>query len=381
MVNSVDRTETLDAGAVELHDRWLRVYFGPRARVPHADFHYVWLRHNCDRDRHPITRERTLDASEIDWDLSVRSARVNAAAQELEVEWTNDPRDGISRFALDWLASHAYAPAREHVPAPPSDVREVSFDARDVLRDGGVAQAAIALVRTHGIAIARHFLPAGSSAPDDTERLVEAFGAAGLSVIGTHFGRIEDLRTDNSTNANTDQLGYTDAGINLHTDQPFLASPPRYQLLHAMRAADEGGDNAIVDALAAARYLESIDSDAFDLLCTVPVHFHRRQKSFEALEVAPILRFDGPTFQVRYSYFTMAPFTQPFARMESWYRAYRRFAQIVRDQAHQFRFLLSAGDFVLYDNHRMLHARTSFRGPRWVRGVYFDPSLIARSTR
>ena len=34
-------------------------------------------------------------------------------------------------------------------------------------------------------------------------------------MVETHFGRIEDLRTDNTTNQNTDQLGYTDAAINL----------------------------------------------------------------------------------------------------------------------------------------------------------------------
>ncbi len=45
-------------------------------------------------------------------------------------------------------------------------------------------------------------------------------------MVETHFGRIEDLRTDNTTNQNTDQLGYTDAAINLHTDQPFIADPP-----------------------------------------------------------------------------------------------------------------------------------------------------------
>jgi gamma-butyrobetaine dioxygenase/trimethyllysine dioxygenase len=58
--------------------------------------------------------------------------------------------------------------------------------------------------------------------------------------------------------------------------------------------------------------------------------------------------------------------------MEAWYRAHDRFARLVRDPAHQYRFLLGPGDFVLYDNQRMLHARTGFRGARWVRGVCFD---------
>ena len=52
------------------------------------------------------------------------------------------------------------------------------------------------------------------------------FLPCGASVVETHFGRIEDLRTDNTTNKNNDQLGYTDAAINLHTDQPFITDPP-----------------------------------------------------------------------------------------------------------------------------------------------------------
>ena len=31
-----------------------------------------------------------------------------------------------------------------------------------------------------------------------------------------------------------------------------------------------------------------------------------------------------------------------------------------------------SGDWLLYDNHRTLHARTAFTGARWLRGVYFD---------
>lgn len=49
---------------VELRDAWLRVHFGPPAST-HADYHYLWLRHNCDGDRHPPTRERVVDSSDI----------------------------------------------------------------------------------------------------------------------------------------------------------------------------------------------------------------------------------------------------------------------------------------------------------------------------
>lgn len=39
----------------------------------------------------------------------------------------------------------------------------------------------------------------------------------------------------------------------------------------------------------------------------------------------------------RYSYFSMAPHIVPFGKMESWYRAYNKFANLVRDENHQFK--------------------------------------------
>jgi len=234
-----------------------------------------------------------------------------------------------------------------------------------------VAARALAVVRTHGLVIVR-----GDPAADPvaaTEPLVQAFERQGLGVIETHFGRIEDLRPDNTTNQNTDQLGYTSAGIDVHTDQPFLPHPPRWQLLQAIVPATHGGDNFIVDGQAAAAYFASIDEPGHALLTSVDVRFHRKQKAFERLVVAPIVVLDGPRgFQIRYSYFTLAPHRVPFARMRAWYRAYDAFARLVRDPRHQYQFALGRGDFVLYDNLRMLHGRTAFTGPRWLRGIYFD---------
>jgi hypothetical protein len=147
-----------------------------------------------------------------------------------------------------------------------------------------------------------------------------AHSAGSWKVVPTHFGRIEDLRTDNTTNKNTDQLGYTNAAVDLHTDQPFIASPPRFQcvdpscpahtrMLQCIRPATVGGESTVCDVRAVAAELAARDGPAFELLSTVPVRFHRVQKSFESLHMAPILQLDaaGQFAMVRSSYFTMDP--------------------------------------------------------------------------
>lgn len=354
---------------IELRDRWLRLRFAS-SRPRWADFHYLWLRHNCAEDLHPSTRERLIDASEIAESIAPRDAWIDGDA--LVIAW-NEPSRRVSRYAARWLIEHAYAPERSEAPAPKTDVAAITLDAR---REGeALWDKLVALVASEGAARVVNFAPSsdGSPHPNDTEVIVDALGRAGLRVIGTHFGRIEDLRVDNTTNANTDQLGYTDAAVHLHTDQPFLEQPPALQALHCITPAPVGGESFLVDARAIAALLRDEDQDAYELLRTVPVTFHRKQKSFEKTLVAPVLGEDGPSgFRVRYSYFTLAPYRLPFAQMQRWYRAHRRFAELVRDPRHHLRFTLGAGDFVLYDNHRMLHARTAFRGERWLRGVYFD---------
>jgi gamma-butyrobetaine dioxygenase/trimethyllysine dioxygenase len=352
---------------VTLFDGWLRVTL---STTTSADFHYRWLRNNCNIDRHPVTLERTVCSSELPDALRVERAWISAEA--LRVVWANDGRESV--YPLAWLDAHAYAKDRAgSAPSPPpSDVASIEIDARGLDLDAQVERA-LSLARERGAALVRR-VPGETRAPEEeTERIIDRLAARGLNVIGTHFGRIEDLRADNTTNQNTDQLGYTDAAIGLHTDQPFLDRPPRYQLLQSIRVADEGGESALVDGQAAAAWLRSTDRASYELLLRTSVTFHRKQRHFESVVRAPLLgEGEGGRFLIRYSYFTLAPHALPFDEMEAFYRAYDRFARLVRDPRHQLRFLLRGGDFLLYENHRMLHARTSFRGPRWVRGVYFD---------
>ncbi len=356
-----------ESTGLELHDDWLRVRFGGDQ---HADFHYRWLRHNCDRERHPITRERILCSSELPDD--VRPRRAELAGAELHVTWA--PDDHASTYPLAWLAEHAYARNRAAVPPPPADLARIEIHGQGLPLAQQVARA-LEYVRTHGAAIVRSAAAlAPEDAPEDaTEPLIAAFEAAGMSVIPTHFGRVEDLRTDNTTNANTDQLGYTDAPVHLHTDQPFLDQPPHFQVLQCIRAAEVGGDSLLADARAAFRYLESVDARAAAVLAGVPVRFHRRQKNFERELLSPIIaRAGDDTFFIRSSYFTLAPHRLDFAAMSEFYRVHDRFMRLIRDPRYHYHARLEPGDWLLYDNHRMLHARTGFEGARWVRGIYFD---------
>jgi alpha-ketoglutarate-dependent taurine dioxygenase len=144
------------------------------------------------------------------------------------------------------------------------------------------------------------------------------------------------------------------------------------QLLQCIRRADTGGSNYLVNANHAAMYLREIDPQSYYLLTTVPVHFHRKQKQFQSVHIGPIIEANGDEIkQIRHSYFTLAPFQLPFWLTKAFYNAYRQYASILYDRQSQYRVQLDRGDFVLYDNYQMLHAREAFTGPRHLRGIYF----------
>lgn len=357
---------------IEPHDRFIRVHFdGHDLRaVSHADFHWMWLRLACAQERHPATDEPTLCPSRVAPSIHAKAAWVDGDA--LVVEWEGEPPSRPpSRYSLGWLAEHAYAIDRPSAPAPPLDAGP--FEAPATV-DGLFPSGWLDRIERDGALIVRG--GADTASPAVTERWIEQLERAGLGLVETHFGRIEDLRTDNTTNANTDQLGYTDAAIDLHTDQPFLDEPPRYQLLHCVRAADRGGESTLADARAAAEWIRLHDADAYRALTRLPVTFHRKQKEFERVVARPIFETDeGRFIRVRHSYFTMAPQSLPFEHLEPFYGAYRTLARTL--DLYRIETALRPGDALLYDNHRMLHGRRAFSGRRWMRGVYFDSRRAA----
>lgn len=377
-------TTTSRGRSVELYNKYLRV--STSSSLCHSsDYHYFWLRHNCNCTlgcRHPLTKERVIDSSEVA--LNIRPDHVQVTEEQLVVHWQkgeNDNEEHLSEYSWEWLEEHAYAKNYNFVSPIPNQVENVQIDYKDFLvkfggdgTDGLTDEGQLEYRRECGRILKSYGLIIVRNRGLDTEQIINDFLPSDKSVIETHFGRIEDLRTDNTTNKNNDQLGYTNAGVNLHTDQPFIESPPGMQLLHCITPADQGGENFIVDARHAALWLRDHDPISFDILTRLPVTFHRKQQKFESIQKRCIIELldNGEIGQMRYSYFTYAPHNVPFHMMEEYYKAHNSFTRLVRDRNNQYRFLLNSGDAVLYDNHRCFHAREPFSGPRHVRGVYFN---------
>ncbi|CAE7876271.1 unnamed protein product, partial [Symbiodinium sp. KB8] len=102
--------------------------------------------------------------------------------------------------------------------------------------------------------------------------VVELFGFVRPTVP---YGEVFDVRSE----ANAYHMANTNAGLELHSDNPYRLPVPTIQALHCMENAAEGGDSTLTDAWAVAQWLQREEPRAFELLANTLVGWGFRKDS------------------------------------------------------------------------------------------------------
>jgi gamma-butyrobetaine dioxygenase len=199
----------------------------------------------------------------------------------------------------------------------------------------------------------------------------------------TNYGRLFDVRVT----ATPSNLAFTGLAIAPHTDNPYRDPVPTVQLLHCLDSGVAGGDSGAVDGFLAASILRREDPVAFDLLARTPVTFAYRDASTELTATRPMIGLDpaGRIREIRFNNRSMQPWRPPgrageagldprLADSTAFYAAYRDFAAILARPELLVTFRLAPGECLVFDNTRVLHARTAFAatGSRHLQGCYAD---------
>jgi gamma-butyrobetaine dioxygenase len=329
--------------------------------------HPLWLRERC-RDAASMdlkTQQRLADPSDIDLDVKI-VALAQPAPGSFRIKFSDGHEALFS--AADILEEAALAPNSHDCPAPQ-------------LWDGALAELPRARWRAD---------------PSEAERLswLQAFLTLGFVIfegvptqpgsvlkVGamfgftreTNFGALFDVRsTPNATD-----LAYTSVSLDPHTDNPYRAPVPGIQLLHCLVNETRGGLSTLVDGFAVAESLRAHDPAAFAVLANTPVRFKYIDADTELTASAPPIELDvtGALKSIHFSPrldFVPLLSTQT---LDTYFRARRQFDQRLRAPDFEIRFLLGAGDLVMFDNCRLLHGRTGFdpsEGLRHLQGCYID---------
>jgi gamma-butyrobetaine dioxygenase len=211
--------------------------------------------------------------------------------------------------------------------------------------------------------------------PGTVLSVVETFGF----VRETNYGRLFDVQEK----PNPNNLAFTNLPITPHTDNPYRDPVPSLQLLHCLTNAAEGGESGLVDGFQVAALLRSLDQEAFELLARTDVSYAFRDASTELRACKPTIEVDGLGLirGIRFSDRHAQPLRLGYDKTVAFDRAYRQFAELAYDPDLQVTFKLEPGDCVIFDNTRVLHARTAFAsgGARHLQGCYADIDGLASS--
>ncbi|KEP52519.1 gamma-butyrobetaine dioxygenase [Rhizoctonia solani 123E] len=364
---------------------------------------YDWLRDSCQCAEcvHPSTKQKLFRTGDF-----VRPVPSDASLAQgaLHVQWA----DGHpSVFSLDFIRRYADPTGQARASSHFEDVMarrpwdlsrlpsERFVDFASIKNDP--LPAYLQLLR-YGILIVRG-VPHESTqrGPEGPAGVSEMAGLLGL-VRETFYGKLWDVI---SARASTN-IAYTNLNLDLHMDLQYMQHPPHIQLLHCIKNRVEGGTSVFVDAIKAANDLWEQDRASFEVLAQTPIPFHYENDGHH-------LHHSHPTIQLVHSHLEPAnpsvppriahinyspPFQAPLPPDISplVYTALRKYADLLARPEGRFEYTLAEGDCAVFDNRRVLHARTAFwdknaregkaeETNRWLKGCYVEVDDLLDRTR
>ncbi|MCX4509684.1 MULTISPECIES: 2-trimethylaminoethylphosphonate dioxygenase [Streptomyces] len=344
----------------------------------------LWLRDNCPCSgcRNPRNGQKLFQITELPAALAVGSVQDTTTADgdpAREVVWAPDGHRSVYPDA--WLDAHLPGTAL----APGDGRTEDDKDLWDVAgltgrgfpeadwaaytTDDAVRAAALDSVLRLGFVLLR-------GVPVRDRQVLDVARTFGY-VRETNYGPLFEVRVE----ADPNNLAFTGARITPHTDNPYRDPVPTLQLLHCLTNAAQGGDSGLVDGFHAASLLRAEDPEAYRILTRVPVPFAFADDRTELRAHRPLIGTDpaGRIREIRFNNRSIGTLHQPADVLDAFYAAYRRFGELLLRSELQLDFRLTPGDCLVFDNTRLLHARTAFAesGDRHLQGAYADIDGLA----
>jgi gamma-butyrobetaine dioxygenase len=291
-------------------------------------------------------------------DIGIEKAGIGPEGQ-LSIRWQPDRHE--SSYDPRWLRQNRYD----------DDARKARFQ-QPVLWNSDIA-AAIPSV------------PLAAARDDEQQRMtlyrkLRDFGcvrvtdaraeAGGVEAVAKLIGDLgESAYTpifDLSPSSAIKTMGNTHKAVAPHTDEAFRYAPPGINILGCVRPAAVGGESILVDGFYIAERLKKENAEAFDLLCRYGQNFNRiHPGELDQRSRHRMITLDdrGEVIGIRVHTRAAGPLDLPTGLVEPFYAAHRAFCELMTAPENQLQFQLQAGEAIIFDNHRVMHARAEFQDP------------------
>ena len=209
--------------------------------------------------------------------------------------------------------------------------------------------------------------------PTESKYLLKFVNSIGPVKV-TNFGEFFDVMSK----PNPNDLAYKPIALPPHTDNPYRKpEAPGIQFLHCLKNEVSGGFSTLVDGFSVAEYIKLNEPEAFESLTKTNLRYRFQDKDIILENWGELIELDkdGDYKQVRYS--TRVDYVPPLEneKLESFYKARKLLGDLYTSSDFEIKFKLSPGDVMMFDNHRLLHGRTSYdssEGARHLQGCYLE---------
>ena len=351
-------------------------------------FHAVWLRDNGQsaNTRDPSNHQKLITLQDIPENTALESASINPDNQ-LELQFK--PVQWRTVIDIDWLWKNRYdrQPDREsggsgRLLPPNNSTWDTTFSTRiptvswaDAKSNPEALLDWLSGVDRYGVAIMNNL-------PGKNAAVLDVIGLFGY-VRETNYGPFFEIRSE----INPVNLAYTCKGLEAHTDNPYRNPTPGLQFFGCLENNADGGESVVIDGFEIAEILRRENTAWFESLCRYNARFeYRGSDDVHLLADRPMIETDvnGQLCAIHFNNRSCNALTDiPFASMETYYQAYRRFSELAGASYLQVKFKLAPGQLFVTDNARILHGRTGFSGAgnRWMQGAYADRDSLQSKIR
>ena len=342
-----------------------------------SDYNFLWLRDNCPSEIHPTARERTFNLLTVSESIHPKSFTISED-NSLSIKWSEG--DHSSNYSYEWLRKNCYTLKNSAPYKTPyqlwdqsiqNNIKKIQIDCDEIMSsDEGVTKY-LEQLHYYGISLVQN-APTSKKSAEDVLKKISHFRE---TFFETPFEVINIPNPNNSA--------YTALGLRNHLDLPYFEIPPGYQFLHCLVNEADGGESVALDGFKVASFMQKEFPEYFKILTETHVKFCNRDytQNTTRIHYSPLITLtkDNDFNIIRFSVAYMSIMDCTPDKMDLFYKAYRKFAELLHDKRFTINFRLKAGDIFSFNNLRVLHGRTEFNpnsGERHLQGYYIDRDEI-----
>jgi gamma-butyrobetaine hydroxylase len=336
----------------------------------------IWLRDHCQMpaSRDPVSGQRLLNITDIP--LDTRIASVNQIDDSLEIEFS--PEGHRSLFSVKWLLDNCYClhqpvdnRSETHKKLWQSNTFSDGlprYDYQSYCQSSQDKAAALQAVKDYGFVLL-------DNVPCDDGRILKVIEEFGY-VRETNYGLLFNVRSE----INANNLAFTNLGLGCHLDNPYRDPVPGIQLLHCLESSTTGGESILQDGFMAAKVLREENPEHFQILSQQWINYRFQDSTTDLQSRVAMFEVNdlNEIIKVRFNNRSIDSLKLEPSKIKPFYAAYRHYAEIIEREDLQINFKLTAGELMMFDNTRVLHARKAYSdgGVRHLQGAYSDLDVL-----